>query len=523
MRTRLVFSVLFVVLALSSCGVKKDFESFSVAPERLFSSNGSNVFVFDYSELKVREDVKSYFDYFKDLKIWHEIGVDLQFAGFVDDLNRVAGEGAYENLFLPVFQSGFKVALSKENLSGGFFNQDFVISANVKEKDTAKILIDAYLGKKLGEKLEKMTVSGVDVWLLEEDSLFLAKKGSNFVFSNDFAKFQETLKNLKEENFSKFVLNVNRDYTFSPFVQVYLKNGTKFAGFLEEKGIRFFGSFAERKTTNFSKSLLKYLPAEGSFFLVEDLNLSSYVSLFSNFDTEKFLGLKKDEFSKLIDTRFAFLMNFEEVIPGATLLIDTKEIDFLLVQKFLKFANRFFEDLGKSLTDQLILSGVISEEGFLKISNLNDDIKRAYLDLSFLSPEKLSELSVLFPGITADTKVEFYFGLIEDNILVLSFGSDFMSFSKKQGIADSKDFLSARERLSLEGENTVFYVNFLNLWKFYENFSKVLFSWGAISENVVKNSEFFREIFLDKLSAFILLGEDNDDFSVFEGFLSTWK
>ncbi len=508
---------------LSSCGVNKNFESFSVSPERLFSSEGGAVFVVDYSDEKVRGDVAEYFNYLKDLKIWHETGIDLKYANFVDDLNSIAGKASFENLFLPVFKSGFKVAIYKDNPSLDLLKGSFVISANIREKDSAKILLDAYLGNKFGEKLEKMTVSGVEVWLLEEDSLFLAKKGANFIFSNDFVKFQEVLKNMKEENFSKFVLNVGKEYSFSPFIQVFLADGVKFSVFLEEKGIRVHGFFPKAEKNFSEKSLLKYLPGDGAVLLLQDMSFLSFVSLFSDFDTEKFLGLKKDEFYDLIDTRFAFLMSFTESFPNVSLLLETKEVDFLAMQKFLKFANRFFEDLSKSLDSQLISSGVISKEGLLKIETVNDGLKKAYLDLSLLSSEKLSEMEVLFPGISRDLKVEFYFGLLEDNILVLSFGQNFMDYAARQNITDSSEFISASGNLSLQGDEKIYYVNFLSAWSFYENFSKVLYSWGFLSEDQVVRGEIFRELFLDKLSTFILLGEKGKKENFFEGFLSTWK
>jgi hypothetical protein len=482
-----------VIFLLSSCVGNKDYESFSVSPERLFSSDDANILVFDYSELNNRVSVDAFYTGFKDMKLWHELGFDLRFADFVDDINSVSGAYSYENLFLPILKSGFKVALNKEYLSLDFSKGFYVFSFNILEKDLATTLIDSFLTKKFGESLKKDVVSGVDIWMVEENSVFVARKGANFIFSNDFEKFEEVLLNLRDENLAKFSGNIRKDYAFLPVLQLYFGEDSVLSACLEKDGVRFFASTPERKIEENEIALIDRFSGSFIFFFLEDFSLKPYFSLFSDFDTSKFIGLSKEEFFDLIDSRFAFAMNYEEVFPEFSLMIDTGSMDFLPASRFLSFAEEFFADLGENLDELLLPAGFTLQEGLLKTGKVNDKIKKAYFDFSLLSEEKLSEFSSLFPGFSKDTKLEFQYGFDSGNVVVLSLVSDFSENSLKQKFSDSKVFKDVRQNIFMEDEEFVFYFNFLNFWCFWVNFAEGLWSWGLVPDSVADKNDYFRE------------------------------
>lgn len=518
MRTKFRFGVLFVFLLLSSCSLSEDFKSFSVAPERLFSES-SNVFVFDYSNSELMKDYNFLFDRYKKLEVWKEYDLDLKYAGFIDNINKIMGENSYENFFLPIVKSGFVLAINKERLSLDFENMS--VSLNVNDKDSFYNFVNLYFKNAFGDDFSFMSVSGIDVWIEEENGFFVANKGYNFVFSNNFDSFQEILENLKKEKLSVFSNNLSKEITKYPFFRAYLNAKVSGMFFLEDKGVRVVG-FQNDNYLN-SKSLMSNFSNNSVFFYLEDSSLKKILHFFPKIDSKKYFNLKEDDFSRMIDSPFALSIGSNDSFPSIEFVLKVDEKEFLTLSKFIQSLDKFFKDFGEILDSQLIDSGVISEQGLVSINLSEDNLRKVFFDLSLLSDEKISEISQVFPSFSKNSSLNISYGLLEENLFKISIFSDFIPQNSNQNFSNSIDFLKANESVSLPSFSKVVYFNFLNFWTFYEEFSRVLFSWAYVDEATLIKMQSFSSVFIDEFSSFILLGEKSKDGVDLEGFLSTWK
>ena len=516
MKKFLFFLSIFTLFFLYSCSLEKENIVFDVGSSLVFSEKQVNVFSFDYFGFEKIQSFDYLYRRFKDFEFWNEYGIELNIAHFKDEIEVLENRNVFRDYIEPILNNGFDVSFAFDDEIFNFESGVFSVSFNTKSPDLLVDFLNLYFSNRYKANLKKQNVNGLSFWIVENENIFVCKKGNNFVFSNSKQKIEEISENLitldnsrqidiENESLIRFS---NVDFSFFPKFDLDL--------FLEEEGLRFYFKYLDEVDNTIS--LLDFVSSENLIFFVESSSLKKF---FKNidFDTDFFLGLKKEEFQKILLNKFSFAFSVRNNYPEFVFYIDLnkyKEIG----NKFISFLDKFVLDLQFILKTELSGEEFSYDENFIKFEKFDNLIRKVSLDFSLIEKNKIYEFKSFIPFFEENEKVEIYYGLSNSGLMMISLYKDFFDYFNKQSLQDFDKFKKMKNVINIEVFDELVFLDLEKLDAFINDFFNILLNFEVLKMGeFTKYSKFFDMIF-ENFSSLIILGENNEKSVELEGFLA---
>jgi len=505
----LVFTFLFSACGLLDGGSDSDLESVLPSDVSLVMSFDA----YDSAEFAQFEDVMSRFP---DFKLAELIENAMDPYGMMAEEEKAEAEAFIDQMH-GVFDFQWRALVGVANVSEDMEDADVYIAGQFEKSDEFEILFKDILEDKNSLSLEESLEGGVVYWSDEGQDFYAMKDNDIFVISNSKEALDAAAGRLNGgESFSASSVGVDKNalgyvYADLDFMSVFLEGfyaemdvdtssmmdmytilvtlSANKSGLALNTSQKLFadnyldsGDFGDlSKTISFIDSV----PGEGVFFYSE-ANVQTVVSGFVQGFTQEsgmssdelldmvseVLGVKSEDFASLKDSNFAMLgADSGSFLPAFDLYFSLDDDAAVSVANSLNDAltenvDVFIEELNAEmaqntaygLEDSEAAAGVkeLFKRDTVKVSN--SDLNRVYLDVMAASDE-LAMVEMMIPDFNFDLlKVEFYYGVIDDEMFVLAFHPDFADAYAAGSLGDSADYKDAISKLSKKPGYSVAYM-----------------------------------------------------------------
>ncbi len=459
----------------------------------------------------------------------------------IDQYNAAVADDQKFSVWGPVFKNEWKVVFgvktqgeSVEEISDK--NLEFYLVGKFAEADKLETILD----KELGAQKED---DGVNYWV--NNDLFVTRSDEFFVMAQNVENMKSALDRLDDES----GFNIEEKTAFAPglaggnlgYFYLNSENASSFAKVLEEElpgvesslkglgdmymiltadkdNLRFKShtlvNDSEKNTsmvTDYVPQLISKVPGMDMIMFAEQGSMETIfeavyetLSIEAGSDPEAevlktiaaFATLEVDEVKAIVDSPVAFSMSYvDQLYPAMMLYLDLEKEEVEAAKKLALAFDQYVDEIMKSF-DDLVALEADNVKGALKKAPVvvnGGGMHKAYLDWSAFKDEDLAALNVV-PGINVkDLKVEFYYGVTGDNVMVFGLYPGFDKVYGEDVFAENEDFKKAEKTLDSGRGFVVSYFQTEPLLMLADKYFKVVQGMGMLKPQDEKTYEMIRK------------------------------
>lgn len=451
----------------------------------------------------------------------------------IDQYNVAVADGQQFSIWEPILKNEWKVVFGVKIKDE---NMEFYLVGKFSEADK----LESVFNKEFGAQKES---DGMNYWVNNE--LFVTRSDEFFVMAQNVDNMKGALDRLDDES----GFNIEEKIAFAPelsggnlgYLYLNSENASNFSKVLEEElpgvenslkglGDMYMILTADKDNLRFkSQTMLKegekntsmvtdYVPQliskvpgmdmmmfaeQGSMEIIfEAVYAALAIEAGSDPEAEvlkiiaDFATLEGDEVKAIIDSPVAFSMSYvDQLYPAMMLYLDLEKDEVEAAKKLALAFDQYVDEIMKSF-DDLVAMEADNVKGVLKKAPVvvkGGGMHKAYLDWSAFNDEDLAAFNVV-PGINVkDLKVEFYYGVTGDNVLVFGLYPGFDKVYGEDVFADNEDFIKAEKALESGRGFVISYFQTEPLLMLADKYFKVVQGLGMLKPQDEKTYEMIRK------------------------------